>query len=56
MRASNYTDCLDAGITPKEGSQYYVAPFIQAVFNNLIKIKRPDIAMEIKGKTAMLLE
>jgi len=44
------------GMTPEEDSQYYVAPFIQDIFDKVIKTKRIDIATEIKNKTTMRLE
>lgn len=56
MSSSDYVDCLDIGIEPQEGSQYWVSPFIQNMFNDLIKQKRPDIANEIKETTTMELE
>jgi hypothetical protein len=56
MMSTDYVDCLDVGITPVEGSQYWVSPFIQKIFDKWIKPNRPDIADEIKSKTAMKLE
>ena len=50
--ASNYIDSLEVGIPPEENSQYWVAPFIQDVFDKIIKIKRPDVADFIKKNTA----
>jgi hypothetical protein len=47
--ASDYIDSLDLGMIPEEDSQRWVSPFIQKVFDNIIKIKRPDIAEEIKN-------
>jgi hypothetical protein len=55
MMSSNYTDSLAIGITPEEDSQYWVAPFVQEIFDKLIKAKRPDVAEELKGCTAMKL-
>lgn len=56
MIASDYIDCLDCGITPEPESQYWVAPFIQEIFDTVIKKNRIDLADEIKSKTAMQLE
>lgn len=56
MMSSDHVDSLDVGLTPEEGSQYYVAPFIQEIFDSVIKKNRMDLAMEIKTKTSMLLE
>ncbi len=56
MSSSEYADSMDLGIPPEEDSQYWVAPFIQKVFDEVIKIKRPDIANELKDKTSMHLK
>ncbi len=53
--SSDYTDSLDLGLTPEENSQYWVAPFTQEIFDEIIKLKRPDIAKEIKKNTEMKL-
>jgi hypothetical protein len=55
MMASDYIDSLDCGKIPEEGSEYYVAPFIHSVFNNVIKKRRVDLATEIMQKTRMKL-
>lgn len=56
MMSSDYVDSLEMGMKPEEGSENYVAPFIQEMFNTLINPKRSDIYNEIKVKTSMLLE
>jgi len=56
MMSRDYGDSMDCGLTPEEGSQYYVAPFIQEVFDTVIKKNRLDLATMIKTKTSMLLE
>jgi hypothetical protein len=55
MMASDYLDCLDCGITPDPDSQYLVAPFVQEIFDNVIKKSRMDLASEIKSNTSMRL-
>jgi hypothetical protein len=55
MMSSDYLDCLESGITPEDGSQYYVALFIQEVFDSVINKNRPDIADEIISNTVMKL-
>ena len=55
MMSSDYVDSLDMGLFPEENSQYYVAPFIQEIFDSEIKIRRPDLAEAIKKKTEMML-
>jgi hypothetical protein len=56
MMSDNYIDSLDLGLTPERNSQYFVAPFVQEIFNSVITKSRIDLAMEIKSKTPMLLE
>jgi len=55
MISSDYIDSLDMGLTPEENSEYFVAPFIQEIFDTEIKIRRPDLAIAIKTKTKMML-
>ena len=55
MASSDYVDYLDMEMQPVEGSQYYVAPFIQEIFDEVLKKDRPDIAREIKEHTSMEL-
>ena len=54
--SSDYIDYLEAGMKPKEDSQYWVAPFIQEIFSDVIDKKRPDIATELKNNSEMQLE
>jgi len=56
MMSSDYIDSLNVGETPEPNSQYIVAPFVQEIFNSVIKKSRMDLAMEIKSNTTMLLE
>jgi hypothetical protein len=56
MMASDYRDSLDLGLVPEENSQYWVATFIQKVFDDVVKVNRPDIFELIKSKTCMMLE
>lgn len=51
--SSDYIDYLEMNIQPEEGSQYWVAPFVQESFDKIIKTKRYDIAKEIKRHTTM---
>ena len=55
MMSSDYVDSLDCGVVPEEDSQYWVAPYMQAIFDKWIKYHRPDIAEEVKSKTSMKL-
>lgn len=56
MVSGDYMDSVDLGLQPHKDSQYWVAPFIQEVFDKVIKPKRADIANEIKSKTMMHLD
>lgn len=56
MMSSDFMDYSEAGMTPEEGSQYWVAPFVQKTFDEIIKVKRQDIAEEMKRKIEMKLE
>jgi len=55
MMSSDYIDNLDFGETPEPDYQYLVAPFIQEIFDTVIKENRMDLATEIKRKTPMNL-
>jgi hypothetical protein len=56
LSSSDYVDYLDSNLTPPENSQYWVAPYIQEVFDNLIREQRPDIAQLILSHTCMNLQ
>lgn len=55
MTSSDYLDSLECDMTPEPDSQYWVAPFIQKAFDEIIKKQRPDIASTIKQYTCMQL-
>jgi hypothetical protein len=55
MMSSDHLDCLECGMTPEPDSQYWVAPFVQEVFEQTIKKSRPDIAATIKQHSSMHL-
>lgn len=56
MSSSDYVDALDCGMTPENGSQYWVASFVQEVFDGIIAKQRPDIATAIRQQTCMQLQ
>lgn len=56
MMSSDFSDYMDMGMTPPDNCQYFVAPFIQEVFDKFVKKNRPDIANLIKEETEMQLE
>ncbi|MDP1971070.1 MAG: hypothetical protein Q8K42_09080 [Methylobacter sp.] len=55
MASSDYMDCLECSVKPEEGSQYWIAPFIQDIFDDVITKVRPDITAAIKINTEMQL-
>jgi hypothetical protein len=54
--SSDYADYLNLVMTPEEDSQYWVAPYIQKAFEEIIIKERPDIAKEIKENSKMKLK
>lgn len=55
MASSDYLDSLECGLTPEADSQYWVAPFVQDVFDTIVTRHRPDLAERIKDHTSMHL-
>ncbi|WP_342329044.1 hypothetical protein [Pedobacter sp. FW305-3-2-15-E-R2A2] len=55
MMSSDYIDSLDMGEKPERDSEYWVAPFVQDIFDGVLKKFRPDIVEAIKGNTQMQL-
>lgn len=55
MMSSDNLDSLECGMQPEENSQYWVAPFIQEVFDDVITLRRPDITAAIKANSVMHL-
>jgi hypothetical protein len=56
MMSTDYVDSLECGLQPEENSQYFVATFIQKMYDKVIKTNRNDIALELKNHTFMKLE
>ena len=56
MASSDYRDCLECGLIPEPYSQYWVAPFVQNMFDQVVARYRPDIAAIIRKHTSMQLE
>lgn len=56
MASSDYLDYLEMGQTPPEDSQFWVAPFVQDIFDSVIKPNRPDLAKELIQSTSMFLK
>ena len=55
MMSSDYIDALECGISPEAGSQYWVAPFVQEVFDDIITPFRPEITSAVRDSSAMEL-
>jgi hypothetical protein len=55
MMSSDHLDYLECGMTPEPDSQYWVAPFVQDVFDGVVAKHRPDIAETVKKHTSMHL-
>ena len=55
MASNDYTDYMDMGMTPPEGCEYEVAPFVQQIFEDLIVIEAPHIAQLIRSSSSMRL-
>lgn len=56
MMSSDFADYMDVGDTPPEGSQYWVAPYVQEIFDKIIKKYSPDLAVLFKKMTPMKLD
>jgi hypothetical protein len=56
MISSDYMDSLEMGMTPEPEAEYYVAPYIQEMFDILIKKERNDIVELLKSNINMRLE
>jgi len=55
MMSSDYLDALECGMQPNEDSQYWVAPFIQVFFDEVITPRRPDVTSAIRTNTLIQL-
>ncbi|WP_420575595.1 hypothetical protein [Ekhidna sp.] len=56
MTSSDYMDHKDLGLEPPENSEYFVAPFIQNIMNDVVRKNRPDIYELLKKNTEMELD
>jgi hypothetical protein len=55
MMASDHVDYLECGMAPPEDSQYWVATFVQDVFDRDLAEHQPEIARIMKANTSMHL-
>ncbi len=53
--ATDYTDCLDMGLTPPEGSNEWIAPYAQEAFDRYIR-PMPKLAEFIKTRSGLKIE
>jgi len=53
LMSSDYLDSLECGMPPVDGSQYWVAPFTQEVFDKVITSRRPDVTAVLRINSAM---
>lgn len=55
MMSSDHLDALECNMEPEADSQYWVAPFIQDIFHEVVTPRRPDITAAIKANSTMQL-
>lgn len=55
MMSGDYMDYVECGEAPPEDCQYWVAPYIQEIFDQVLTVHRPDIAGALKTATRMNL-
>ena len=55
MMADDYIDYLEMNQQPPKDSQYWVRSYIQNIYNDVVKIYRNDLAIELKNSTCMKL-
>lgn len=53
MTSSDYMDALECGLTPEPGSQHWVAPIVQEVFDAIVANRRPDVKDFIRENSYM---
>ena len=55
MSSSDYLDALELRLKPEPGSKYWVAPFIQKCFDEIVKPNNGEIAEQMTQSTYMKL-
>jgi len=48
LMSSDFLDAFECGLPPEEGVQYWAAPFVQAVIDQIITPRRPDVTAALK--------
>jgi hypothetical protein len=56
MISSDYVDFLECGLTPEPDSQYWVAPFVQVIFRDVVSAYRNDLSELIKQHTSLHID
>ena len=56
MMSSDYSDHMDVGQTPPINCEYWVAPYIQDVFDKYVKKVNPRLSEEFRNHTSMELQ
>lgn len=56
MSSDDYVTMLEFNETPPDDSQYWVTPFVQDIFDQIVQKYRPDVKEYIKNNTCMYLE
>ena len=55
MMSGDYMDYVNCGDRPPDGCQYWVAPYVQEIYDGVLRTHRSDIADLIKHSTSMHL-
>ena len=56
VMSTDYVDCLECNMTPPDGSQYWVAPFVTAFFKNNIELIDESCMKYLQDNTLMEFE
>lgn len=54
ISSTDYVDCLDMGVSPDEGSQYWIAPFVESFFKENIGLIDPNGIEYLAQETNMI--
>lgn len=56
IMSTDYTDCLDFGLTPSDGSQFLVAPFVEEYLKAHLDLIDPECYRYLQENTSMELD
>ena len=54
--STDYVDCLDCNMTPPEGSQYWVAPFVATFFKDNLTLINKNCIDYLRENTPMIFD